>query len=199
MSASLAGVAFRVDPTSASWDYTVKTSETSTIGGIVIQVLGAELGDMTVQGMFGSEHHDQRGNVVGGWREQEDFLGHVKGLAQSQINPSAGAVRFLYPEKGWDYIVVVKGYSEIGSAEAVVAANENFNPTWQLRLFIVEDNSPVKTVQNAAMLQYINRLAAGLGWQQTKYNGPVTDADVQSFLAGKGVPDVATLLQGLGN
>ena len=189
MQATLAGRPFRVNPESASWNYTVKTSEENTVGGIVVQVLGVDLGDMTVQGAFG----------IGGWQEQAAFLDHVKKLSKEQIHhPEAGPVRFLFPAKGWDYQVIVRGYTEVGAGDAVVASNDNFNPTWQLQLFIVEDNSPIKTVQNTAMLQYINRLLAGLGWKPgSKYNGPVSEADVQAFLSGQGASSVSQLLQGL--
>jgi hypothetical protein len=195
--ATLNGVPFRINPESASWDYLVKTAEVATVGGIVVQVLGVDLGDMTIQGSFGSEHNEG-GKLVGGWPEQQRFLDRMKALAERQaLHPELGPARFMFPAKGWDYLVLLRSYTEVGQDDAIVATNANFNPTWQLRLFIVEDNSPVKSVQNAAVLQYIARLTAGLGWQQSKYNGPVTQSDVAAYLAGVPVPDVATLLQGV--
>jgi hypothetical protein len=199
--ATLAGVPFRVNPSSASWDYTVKTAEAVTIGGTVIQVLGVDLGDMTIQGDFGSEHRDLGGNLVGGWPEQDRFLARMKKIAQAQAShPEVGGVRFMFPEKGWDYMVYLRGYTEIGATDAVMAANENFNPTWQLRLFIIEDNSPIKAVQNTALLQYMTRISAGLGWQQSKYNGPISDSDVATFVQtyGQGTTTVKDLLGTLG-
>ena len=62
--AVLNGIPFRIDPSSISWPFTVKTSSNKTIGGKVLQVFGTQLGDMTVAGTFG----------VGGTKEQREFL-----------------------------------------------------------------------------------------------------------------------------
>lgn len=187
--ASLAGRPFRLNPLSVAWDYTVKTSETPTVGGIVVQVFGVDLGDMTVQGTFGS----------GGWREQEAFLAEMKKLADRQAsNPEDASFRFFYPDRGWNFQVMLREFTETGGTSSVVGSNENFAPKWTLRLFILEDNSPVRVVQDAALLQYLNRLSSGLGWQQTKYNGPITDSEVASYVHDNSASTVAELLARVG-
>jgi hypothetical protein len=53
MNASLNGIPMRLNPISVQLDYTVKTSETPTLGGMVVQIFGIEMSDLIVQGTFG--------------------------------------------------------------------------------------------------------------------------------------------------
>jgi hypothetical protein len=167
--ASLAGRVFRINPNSVQWDYVCKIAEKPTIGGMVVQAIGAELGDLVVTGEFGT----------GGWQEQNDFFAHISLKAERQAQfAKREPERFIFPAKGWDFLVYIKAYTQPGAFSSVVYANEIINPPWQVTLFIVEDNSPIKVGTDSAILQYLNRLAQGLGWEQTKYNGPMTPAEI---------------------
>lgn len=185
MQATLDGVPFRTNPDSIKWDFSVKTAETTTIGGVVIQVYGVDLGDMRVTGSFG----------VGGWSEQEAMLRRMKGLGDRQ-RVGAPPVRFFFPSRGWDFLCHLRSFGE--KTGDINLSNENFAPSWALTLFITEDNSPIKSVQDSAILQYIQRLSQGLGWEQTKYNGPLTEADVASYVSSTGATSIMDLLGRLG-
>lgn len=179
--AVLAGRPFRLDPTSVSWDFVVGVSETTTLGGRVVQVFGAKLGDLVVEGSFGR----------GGWEEQATFLEQVKQLGQGQLDrwpqPNIAPYRFVWPTYGWDFQVWIKDYVEPGSTSSVDMRVDNVAPTWQLTLVIVEDNAVLKTISSDA---YISRLAAGMGWHPSEFNGPQTVEALQKILGEAGVSTV---------
>lgn len=165
--ATFAGRPFRLEPESIAWDFSVKTSARKTIGGKVIQVYGANIGDMTVTGSFG----------VGGWEEQAEFFERMIEVAESSAN-GGPPVRFTWGDRGWDFAVYLKAHSS-PQGKAIEYGNEIINPQWTLTLFIVEENINLKTM---AENFYIDRIAKGLGWTPGPYNGPLTYADVQSYL-----------------
>jgi len=172
--ATLNGVAFRIDPMSVGWSYSIKTAEKKTLGGRVVQVLGAVLGDMTVRGSFGR----------GGWEEQHVFLERMTRLAEAQVAESGPGregvrpMRFSYAPEGWDFLVNLKGFEQPGAGGSVRLDIETANIEWELTFHIVEDNSGLKQVAQDA---FIARIAAGLGWQQTKWNGAMSFGHQQSF------------------
>jgi hypothetical protein len=49
----LGDLRWRVDPTSVDWSFQLDTAVINTLGGQVIQLLGATLSDLTVSGDFG--------------------------------------------------------------------------------------------------------------------------------------------------
>jgi hypothetical protein len=189
--ALLDGIAFRVDPTSVNWNYTIKAAEIKTVGGKVIQVYGTDLGDMNVIGTFGR----------GGWQEQKAFLNRMKALADKQVrgasqrNSSANPSRFLWPARGWDFLVYLKQFSQPASPAGTNVYYDAavFSPQWSLTFFMVTDNIGLRKI---AQDDYIARLTQGLGWKLSKYNGPVDDAELQANLKGAGVKDF--ILQGFG-
>jgi hypothetical protein len=182
--AVLDGVPFRLDPSSISWDFTIGVSETKTIGGRVVQVFGAKVGDLQLEGSFGR----------GGWQEQARFLDRMKALGESQLDhwPSTNrdALRFVWPQRGWDFRVWLRSFSEAGGASVEMSV-ENFNPKWSLTLFIVDDNAALKTVSEDA---YINRLMAGIGWRQTAFNGPMGNVELQAAISSIGATTIREYL-----
>lgn len=187
--ASLNGRLFRIDPTSAQWTYKIKTAVYETIGGRVVQIIGVLFGDMVVNGSFG----------VGGWREQQAFLTDMRTMADAQVatnftvvnrHLAAAPVRFLYPPKGWDFLVYLKSYTQPnGEGPSVTVANEIINPQWALTLAIVEANAAFNTLGAAAVNDYVSRLSQGLGWASTaelrRYQGSITQQDVETLLQGQ--------------
>lgn len=177
--ALLDGQPFRIDPMSVSWDYTIKLSESNTVGGRVVQVLGSNLGDMTVIGNFG----------IGGWQEQTAFLERMKLIADRQQASTAAPMRFFYPPKGWDFLVYLRAFQQPGANDSVNYANDIPAPPWQLTLFIVEDNSGLH-IASAAQAVFIARLAQGIGWKGlSQWNGPVGYQELQQILQGQSIPD----------
>jgi hypothetical protein len=176
MNASLNGVPMRLNPTSIQLDYTVKTSETPTLGGMVVQVFGIEMSDLIVEGTFGK----------GGYTEQLAFLNRMLGIANMQSNqalvtPSpAQPVRFVYPNRGFDFQVYLKDYDS-ASGMAIDYENTNIAPDWRLTLFVDNDNLHGGLAKVAADA-YIARLSNGLGYTLNKYNMQMSVADVQAFL-----------------
>lgn len=187
--ASINGIPFRLNPSSVTLPFSMKKSQTQTLGGMVVQIFGVAYGDLTVQGQFGA----------GGWREQLDFLKQMQSNVQATIaaqykqttpgnsNPS-GSYRFLFPLLNYDLQVFLKGYSSIEGA-AIEYQNENINPTWVLTFTVDNDNNGIVTTK--AKDSYIARLSQGLGYQGNPadlaaFNGSaspnVTNANLQGAL-----------------
>ena len=171
---------FRLDPTSITWSYSIKARDFKAVGGKVVQVFGATINDMTVVGSFGK----------GGWEEQESFLAKMSSLAKSQTQTrssisapvkDAPPLRFRYPPRNWDFLVYLTGFQQPGASSSVMLTNETFAPQWQLTFAVIEDNAGLRQV---AMDQYLSRLAQGLGWKQTDYNGPMDQTSMMSLVGG---------------
>lgn len=171
--ATLGNHRFRIDPTSIRWDYTIKAREIQTVGGKVVQIFGANLGDMTVTGTFGT----------GGWQEQARFLAAMEAIGDRQAkNTTADPIHFRYPPKGWDFLVYLTAYAQPGASKSVRLSPEITAPQWRLTLLIVEDNSGLKQV---AMDAFLARLAEGIGWKQTIYNGSMTMDEMSKVTGGQ--------------
>jgi hypothetical protein len=180
--ASLGGLTFTIDPSSISWSYQMKTAQQRTIGGSVVQVIGVNLGDMTLSGSFGQGNR-ARGDTEG-WQAQERLRKQIQTWTDEAIESSgAKPLRFLFPLYKWDFQVFVKNFTS-PDGETVHHNNAIINPKWQLTLFVVSDSTGV--VVKGIKDSYLSRLMTGIGWKQTQYNGP-TAQQVSSTLDGKTV------------
>lgn len=179
MGASLAGVPFSLDPTSLTWDFSIHSTDAAFLGGKVIQVFGATIGDITVEGHFrGKEGHDA----------QMAFLERMKALADKKVdNPQAAPIRFLWPEQGWDFQVYLRQYSTPDGTRSIRVDPMNFAPRWRLILFPVRGTEKLK---QASVTTFIDRLAQGMGWKPTRYNGPLTFTELQAAMANMGATDL---------
>jgi hypothetical protein len=171
--ATLNGRVFRLNPDSVDLSFTIKSSQTSTIGGIVVQVYGLTFSDLVITGSFGA----------GGWQEQQGFLADMVAIAASQSVQNLGTVpsqpvRFLFPLLNYDFNVYLKDYSS-PQGPAVLLDNSLINPQWTLTLFIETDNSNLTAVATDA---YIARLATGLGYAVNQFNAPQSSAEVQAYI-----------------
>lgn len=190
--AMLAGQKFRLNPESVGWGYKSKISDTNTVGGRVVQIFGTAISDLTVTGSFGK----------GGWKDQQAFLERMKALADTQIhqasvrNSTAASQRFIYPDYGWDFQVMLRSFSSPDGQRSVNLSNDIIAPKWTLTLFIVGDRSSLKKVSSDA---YLARLSKGLGWKQTEYNGPLTNEEMIASLSGQSVADSINSAFGLGS
>ena len=182
--ATLGGIPMHVDPDSVSWTFDMKIVEHKTMGGKVIQVFGTEMGDMTVSGKFGNA--DRRKGEDAAWEAQERMFAQVKAWSKGDAATFKPVpLRFLYPSKKWDFKVFIKAFAaDSGYFEY---NNTNTNPGWRMTLFVVHDATGV-VVKGIADI-YLSRLMNGVGWHQTKYNGPNED-DVTKLLKGAGVDDI---------
>lgn len=171
MTASIAGVPFDINPKSISWDYKIKMKSTKTLGGKVIQVYGSSLGDLTISGFSRSQ------------KDHLDFFKRVKKIVDSHVPSPANdvpqPVQFLWPDRGWDFMVYIKSLQQIGASTSYKATNKDFAPQWTMTMFIDQDNSDViRAASESAKAAYINRIAKTMGWKQTEWNGPLLPEDV---------------------
>lgn len=190
MVALLAGEPFDIDPLGVSWDFRIHVVDKPMIGGKVVQVFGADIGDITVDGSFTSRTADIDGQLA--------MLNRMKSLATVPSRGAMAPVRFYWPEQGWDFQVHLKEYSAGGGGPAVSHQMTNYAPKWRLVLFPVAGTDKLK---EASVTTFIERLSAGIGWRQSKYNGPGTYNEVMSTLQGVGastLDDFNNIAYGLG-
>ena len=194
---------FRIDPTSIEYNYQVQTSVTNTVGGRVVQVLGATLSDVTIGGDIGENR--TLGRVPVGqehpgvsWRLAEAFFAKVQQMqmqqsADSNVSPNAGQkavlnpATFIYAPKGLHFQCYIKSIVDPdgdGSAGVVHKVGRS-NYRYVLTLFPVltetvglqqagEANGVLDAARAQAIDDYINRISQGIGWRFTAYNGGVT-------------------------
>lgn len=178
--ATLGGVTLRIDPDTVRWTFGLKVSRKRTVGGTVVQVFGADLGDMTLSAWFGNG--DRGAGDTEGWQEQERFVRQVQEWVKDSARTSASVpLLFSYPPRGWRFQVFVKALSARSGDGAVAHDVATFNPGFTLTLFIVEDST--RKVVTGIKDLYIQRLMSGIGWKQSAYNGPLTQAEVDQVLA----------------
>ena len=193
--AILNGVPFFVNPSTVQWNYNVKLSTTPTIGGKVVQLFGWSMGDLVISGSFGKD----------GVERQDAFFQMVNTTAERQAPQvlSTGAlaarpVRFLWPEQDWDFWVFIRDFKQSGTSVSIENTPQMFAPKYTLTLFVYEDNGTVvHAATENAMLAYMQRLSAGLGWKQSAWNGPQNEADLQAVLKGQSFIDWAYAQTGL--
>ena len=181
-------VAFRLDPELISWNWSVITNVEETIGGRVIQVIGAYLDDLTVQGSLGQNHADPAGGQS--WQEAEKFLAVVTQIMEVQ---SADATRqqrmhppavFTYPPKNWRFQVYVKALADPDGQSSVILTPGKANQRYSLTLFIVQDASTALIKAGTtngvfsqkaydAVSAFMARISDGIGWKFTTFNGQV--------------------------
>lgn len=183
--ASLAGRPFRLNPTSINWSFEAKVADIATVGGKVIQVLGTKVSDLVVSGTFGR----------GGWREQAEFLDWIKQVADRQVE-NKPPVHFRYPAYGWDIPVYIKAYTTPDGGRSIVLDNGIVAPRWDLVLFVVNSSA---TLEKVATDAYIARMAKGIGWKQTEYNGPLGIHALVETLGGMSVEQYLEQAYGIGS
>lgn len=168
--ANLNGVQFRIDPDAISYDYSVDYTVIDTLGGRVIQVLGATIGDITIQGHFGQDHKNSRVS----WQLAESFGTQIRSLMDQQVLPPKSGqsgsthqpLRFTYLDgtHNWDMKVLIKGYQDSDGEGSIEHRSGKFSYGYKLTLFLVEDSTlSLSRVQSDA---FISRISKGLGWKE---------------------------------
>jgi hypothetical protein len=181
-------VAFRIDPDLIDWTWSVQTNVVETIGGRVVQILGARLEDLTVQGSLGENHADKATGQS--WQQAQAFLTTVTAIMEQQSadsNTQALMHRpavFTYPPKGWRWNVYVKALTDPDGANSLILSPGKSNQRYVLTLFIVQESAalvPAGTVDGAlaqqsksAVTQFMARISDGVGWTANKYTGVYT-------------------------
>lgn len=179
------GVAFRIDPESIDWNWSVITNVIDTIGGRVIQILGAYLDNLTITGSLGQDHSTAEGVS---WRQAEAFLKIVTRIMNHQsadsrqqdlMHPPA---IFSYPPKNWRFRCYVMGLEDADGGGSIVLSPGKFNQRYTLTLFIVsegsdalvkagESNGVINKKAEEAVAAYMARISDGIGWHFSQFNG----------------------------
>lgn len=168
--ANLNGIQFRLDPDAIQYEYSIDYSLIDTLGGRVIQVLGATIGDITVSGHFGQDHKNDRLS----WQLAESFGTQIRALMDQQVVPPKDArsggihqpLRFTYMDgtHNWDMKVLIKSYAEMDGAGSIEHRSGKFSYGYNLTLFLVEDSS--LSLARIESDKFISRISKGLGWKQ---------------------------------
>ena len=174
-------IAFRLDPELIDWNWQVLTNVIETIGGRVIQVLGAQLSDLTVQGSLGQGTGES-------WAHANAFLSTVTKIMEAQsadsnqqalMHPPAV---FTYPPKNWRFQVYVKALTDPDGASSVILRPGKINQRYSLTLFIVQEattalvkagttNGVFSQKAYDAVSAFMARISDGIGWHFTQYAG----------------------------
>lgn len=179
-------VAFRIDPDLIDWTWSVQTNVVETIGGRVIQVLGARLDDLTIQGSLGQDHANPKTGQS--WQQAQAFLTQVTAIMEQQsadANKQSVMHRpavFSYPPRGWRWNVYVKSLTDPDGGNSVVLTPGKANHRYVLTLFIVNEGAeliPAGTADTGALAkqsqqaitEFMARISDGVGWKANKYTG----------------------------
>lgn len=182
-------VAFRIDPEMIDWTWSVQTNVIETIGGRVIQVLGARLDDLTVQGSLGQDV--TKGKAGESWSLAQTFLTTVTAIMEQQAADSNAQATmhqpavFSYPPRGWQWNVYVKGLTDPDGGNSLILTPGKANQRYVLTLFIVNEGAELTaagTTANGALAQqgqtaisqFMARISDGVGWTANKYTGIYT-------------------------
>lgn len=188
-------IAFRLDPEMIDWRWQVLTNVIETIGGRVVQVIGAYLQDLTVQGSLGQ-------GTGKSWEHANAFLSTITKIMEAQSADSTQQAEmhppavFTYPPKGWRFQVYVKSLTDPDGQNSVVQRTGKINNRYSLSLFIVQDastalvkagttNGVYSQKADDAIAAFFARISDGVGWHFTQYNGTATtDASTSSASSG---------------
>lgn len=181
-------VRFRIDPSDIQWDFRIETAVFETVGGRVVQVVGATLGDLKVIGGFG-ENHAAKGDAGASWRLADGFAKRIKEMMQHQSRGSTRTAKalqtpaiFSYPPMGWKFAVTIMSLDD-PEGGSVNFSTGKFAHEYMLTLFVQRDlstttsnlgsgRSSISERKDAAIQSYINRINRGVGWKRSQYNGP---------------------------
>lgn len=176
---TLGGYRLRVNPSEMRWNFGMKVADQAAVSGKVIQILGVKISDLTLRGQYSP---DRSFGDREAWQQAERFRMWVKETSKAYAdNPSTPPIRLTYPPRGWDFEVYIK------SITPYTNRIDEISPMWELVLFPVGEGA--NTVVRGVRDLYIKRLMDGIGWKQTAYNGPMTQALVDEELGGQSVQD----------
>jgi hypothetical protein len=166
-----------------------QTNVIETIGGRVIQVLGARLDDLTVQGSLGEDHSNK--TTGQSWQQAQAFLTTVTAIMEQQSSDATvnalmhPPAVFTYPPKGWRWNVYVKALTDPDGSSSLILKPGKVNQRYALTMFIVNESSALTVAgtgetgalaqqSQQAIAQFMARISDGVGWTANKYTGIYT-------------------------
>jgi len=179
---------FRLDPEDIQWDFKILTNVTETMGGRVVQVIGATLSDCIVKGSVG----EQRGTShLNSWQLAEAFFAKIAEMMDFQTRGANGKSAmvapavFSYPPLDVRLAVYIKAVADSDGQGSVSHRQGKYSYGYQLTLFIVPEGSDQVKIagtnsngyldkkRQAAIDSAMNRIADGIGWHYSEaFNGP---------------------------
>lgn len=152
LEATLGDYKFRVNPTSMSWEYSINSRVTDTKGGRVVQILSCSIGDIKVEGTFGS----------GGAGAMQEFERAFIAMANAQ-NQYGRSFTFSFPYNGMKPMqVYVKDFP------SVRYNNTQHAPEFTVTL-VPDDDAPAELVTTSKSVE-IDKIMNGVGWTKSKFN-----------------------------
>lgn len=127
---------------SATWGYSLNTAPFSTYGGEVIQILSCQVDDLNLAGTFRT------------YREMESFytymMKYMQVASQGRLGPkkpgqtsyNQEAMTFLYPERGWDFLIMPTSAPGFRKGTEVVA------PSWTMQAHIIDHAGDVEDLKD---------------------------------------------------
>jgi hypothetical protein len=178
-------VTFRIDPENIDWNYQIITNVIETVGGRVVQVIGAYLNNLTISGSFGQDHSTRQGES---WRQAEAFLKLITAMMEYQSRDSnqqdkmSPPAVFSYPPRGWRFQCYIDSLTDASGSNSIIMTPGKINQQYVLSLFIVQDaseglvvagtsNGVLNKKAEQAINAYMARIADGIGWQSSVYTG----------------------------
>lgn len=161
---------FRTNPNSILWTYNLITATDETYAGRVVQILSANIDELTVAAHAGR----------GGWPYVEQVALYLRDLLVAQRNTDEPA-HFLYPNRGWDFAVYAQSYPLKDSWDAV-------SREFTMQFKVQEDVSGLATA--ATVSAELKRLREGIGYTRNEYNTP--SADTAAAPADQAAPPTNT-------
>lgn len=186
--ASLGGVTFRLNPTDVAWNFEINTAVKDTIGGRVVQVIGATMSDITVRGYYGQQHGKGKDGVSA--LLAEEFVKKIRLLMIEQSKDASvqgrlmhQPVDFVVPDFGWNLKVFVKMIKDEGGFGALSHSPDHFSYQYVITLFPDQAGSSERTQagmsngvidkkRRAAIAAGVARISAGIGWKRSQFNDP---------------------------
>lgn len=134
---------------SFSWQYNLRTSEESTVGGKVVQILGVDINGLTISAELG-----------GGEGSLRKLARQAGELIQWQVTTGRPA-HVQYPREGYSFNAFLKSVSIRDSVD---------NVTYPVSLNFVVDEDLNYIVTKELMGQELARIKNGIGYSKNIYN-----------------------------
>lgn len=196
-------------PSGITWDYNLRYQAYDTIGGQVVQILGVDIKNVTLSGLFGFESHwgkrynrgrveslyETEGKMVP-WRDDPNVRNGLLAFAhwfRSYFNAITQAgdydkvpMRFSYPHKGYEW--VIRPYS----FPSLRFANDEVAPKWEIQCDIVEELQGHVTKDITSKVKFdLKGINNGVGftefiqWSEPQYKDPSKKAEAVRSLGEK--------------
>lgn len=182
--AKLGDYTFRLDPDAISFPYQIDYSVIDTIGGQVIQVLGATTGDITIEASFGEIRNGK--NPKRPHQLASEFHSRIKQMMDEQTDLTMGRghrpIRFTYHDgtHDWDFMVLIKAIADADGNGSLNHATGKINYRYTLTLFVVQERS--LKLRKIATDKFIARISNGMGWKASGFNGSMLTQDAIDFI-----------------